>query len=146
MNGQADLRIGNILGAARAEADFQMLEQAFLETNDFRALKDTDHYNFIVGRRGTGKTAFFLQLMKEFKRDKQIFSHQLKPEEHDALSLLGALRKLDLKSYNSIRPTTRMLWRIAMLLSVANDLCRHWKYGASADANFLRSYLILRKF
>ena len=145
MNGQADLRIGNILGAARAEADFQMLEQAFLETNDFRALKDTDHYNFIVGRRGTGKTAFFLQLMKEFKRDKQIFSHQLKPEEHDALSLLGALRKLELKSYNSIRPTTRMLWRIAMLISVANDLCRHWKYGTSADAHFLRSYLKEKK-
>ena len=140
MTGRSDPRVPN-LGAARAEADSRMLEEAFLETNDFRALKDTDHYNFVVGRRGTGKTAFFLRLIKEFNNDSQVFCHQLKPQEHDALSLLGALRRLELKSYTSIRPTTRILWRIAMLITVANDLCVHWKFGSRADALWMRSYL-----
>lgn len=144
MNGRSDPRVPN-LGAARAEADSRMLDEAFLETNDFRALRDTDHYNFVVGRRGTGKTAFFLRLIKEFKEHSHIFCHQLKPQEHDALSLLGALRKLELKSYASIRPTTRMLWRIAMLISVANDLCCHWKYRTRVDAHWLRSYLDEKK-
>ena len=75
MSVQTDSKIGNLLGTARAEADSHMLAQAFLETGDFRALQTTNHYSFIVGRRGTGKTAFFLQLMKEFELDKQIFSH-----------------------------------------------------------------------
>ena len=145
MNVQTDSRIGNMLGAARAEADSQMLEQAFLETNDFRALKDTDHYSFIVGRRGTGKTAFFLQLVKEFLPDNKIFSYQVKPEEHEALALLGVFRKLHLKSYNSIRSVSRVLWRIAMLISVANDLSQHWRYRTSPEVHWLRRYLSDKK-
>ena len=145
MNVQTDSRIGNMLGAARAEADSQMLEQAFLETNDFRALKDTDHYSFIVGRRGTGKTAFFLQLVKEFQLDNRIFSYQVKPEEHEALALLGGFRKLHLKSYNSIRSVSRVLWRIAMLISVANDLSQYWRYRTSPEVHWLRRYLSDKK-
>ena len=130
-----------MLGAARAEIDSQMLERAFLETSDFHALKTTDQFSFIVGRRGTGKTALFLQLVKEFKENKQIFSHQLRPEEYDVLTLLSVLRKIGLNSYNAIRPTARVLWRTAMLISVAEDLCRHWKYKGSIEAQWLRDYM-----
>lgn len=141
VDAQTNLKIGNLLGAARAEVDSHMLERAFLDTSDFQALKTTDHFSFIVGRRGTGKTALFLQLIKEFRGNKQIFSHLLKPEEHDALTLLSVLRKFGLNAYNAIRPTARVLWRTAMLISVAEDLRRHWKYGSSAEAHWLRGYI-----
>ena len=49
--------VGNILGAGRAEADSVMLAKAFIETADYRALIQSDDFNFVVGRRGTGKSA-----------------------------------------------------------------------------------------
>ena len=145
VNSQADFKHGNILGGTRAEVDSLMLERAFLETSDLQALKNTDHFSFIVGRRGTGKTAFYLHLVKEFEEDKQIFSHQLKPQEHDTLMLSSAIRNLGLNAYNSIRPTARVLWRTAMLISVAEDLCGHWKYKTSAEAHWLRNYVDTKK-
>ena len=141
MSASIDTNIGNILGSARAEVDSRMLDQAFLETNDFRALKDTDHFSFVVGRRGTGKTALYLNLMKVFQDDDRVFSHHLMPEEHDALALLSLLHRYGVDAYNEIRATVRVLWRTSMLITVANDLCSHWKYGASADAQWLRSYV-----
>lgn len=134
-------RIGNLLGAARAEADSAMLAQAFLSTNDFRALQTTNHYSFVVGRRGTGKTAYFLQLIKEYERAAKTFCHPVKPEEHDALGMLAAFNRLGLNSYAAIRPTARVLWHTAMLITVANDLTHHWKFGATADAQWLRDYI-----
>jgi hypothetical protein len=57
--------IGNPLGAARAEADSSMLEHAFVKTHDYQSLISTDDFSFLVGRRGTGKTALFLKI-REF--------------------------------------------------------------------------------
>ena len=136
-----DTKIGNILGAARAEIDSRMLDQAFLETSDFRVLKDTDHFSFIVGRRGTGKTALFLQLSKVFNDDRRIFFHEVKPEEHDSLALVSIIENIGLISYNSVRASARVLWRTSMLISVGQDLCRHWKYSSTADVQWLRSYI-----
>ena len=135
-----DINSGNVLGAARAEADKDMLSRAFLETSDFQALRNTDHFNFVVGRRGTGKTALFLRSLEDFQRDKKIFTHRLKPEEHDSLALLSLLRKLGDGVYKKVRPTARVLWRGSILLSVANDLCQHWKYRTNTDAKWLQHY------
>ena len=137
--------IGNLLGASRAEADSHMLEQAFLETSDFRALQTTNHYSFVVGRRGTGKTAVFLQLMKEYNADTKIFCHSVKPEEHEALSLLSFFNRMGLNSYSTIRPAARVLWTTAILISAANDLCDHWKFRTTTEARWLRDYVKERR-
>lgn len=50
-------KIANILGAGRAEADKSMFARAFVETADYQALVQTDDFNFVVGRRGAGKSA-----------------------------------------------------------------------------------------
>ena len=137
---------GNVLGVARAEADNDMLSRAFIETSDFRALRNTDDFNFVVGRRGTGKTALFLRSLEEFKNDRKIFTHRLKPEEHDSLALLSLLRRLgDGVEYREIRAITRILWRGSILLCVAKDLCGHWKYRSNIDANWLKDYTDERK-
>lgn len=137
---------GNVLGVARAEADNDMLNRAFIETSDFQALRDTDHFNFVVGRRGTGKTALFLRSLEEFKRGhKKVFTHRLKPEEHDSLALLGLLKKLGDGVYREVRAITRILWRGSLLLSVAKDLCDHWKYRTNIDAKWLKEYTDGRK-
>lgn len=137
---------GNVLGVARAEADNDMLSRAFVETSDFQALRNTDHFNFVVGRRGTGKTALFLRSLEEFKRDRRkVFTHRLKPEEHDSLALLSLLKKLGDGDYREIRAITRILWRGSLLLSVAKDLCNHWKHRRNIDAKWLKDYTDGRK-
>ena len=136
---------GNILGSTRAEADKHMLEEAFVETSDYLALKNTDDFNFIVGRRGTGKTALYLRLISGFSEDKRSFTHSVKPQEHDALMLLGLTRRLGLSSYEHVRSTSRVLWRVSVLFTVAADLCGHWKFKATQDYGILNAYLAKRK-
>ena len=58
---------GNILGSARAETDAAMLGQAFLETADYAALVNTQDFSFVVGRRGTGKSALFTMVQMQFR-------------------------------------------------------------------------------
>jgi ABC-type uncharacterized transport system ATPase component len=59
---KSNILSGNLLGAPRAESDIKMLNTAFVETQDFHALIDTRDFNFVVGRRGTGKSALFMKV------------------------------------------------------------------------------------
>lgn len=52
----------NPFGDTTAENDKKMLGSAFIETADFRTLIETDDRTIVVGRRGTGKSALFIQL------------------------------------------------------------------------------------
>lgn len=61
--------LGNLLGAAQAEADQFMLLHAFIETPDYQALLHTTDYNYVVGRRGTGKSAIYQRLREDFAND-----------------------------------------------------------------------------
>lgn len=59
--------LGNLLGEGRAEIDNKMLAEAFVKTSDYQALTSTFDFNFVVGRRGTGKTALFIKVAEYFK-------------------------------------------------------------------------------
>jgi hypothetical protein len=48
---------GNVLGALTAEADTAMLSTAFYESRNYRELVGGSDFRFVVGRRGTGKSA-----------------------------------------------------------------------------------------
>ena len=54
----------NPFGDTTAENDLAMLNFAFIQTSDFRTLLETDDRVVVVGRRGTGKSALFLELNK----------------------------------------------------------------------------------
>ena len=136
---------GNILGSARAEADTHMLEEAFVETSDYSALKNTDDFNFIVGRRGTGKTALYLKLTSDFEHQTRLFLHTVQPQEHDSLGLLGLIRRLNLNTYAETRSALRVLWRISLLFTVAIDLCSNWKVKDTQDYGKLQTFLFKRR-
>jgi hypothetical protein len=55
-----------VLGAARAETDRTMLEKAFLETAEYHVLTQGTHHNFVVGRRGAGKSALFQRVAEHY--------------------------------------------------------------------------------
>src|SRR5438128_1018538 len=52
-------RSGNILGEIVAEADSEMLQAAFYESRNYRELVHGTDFRFVVGRRGTGKSALY---------------------------------------------------------------------------------------
>lgn len=133
--------IGNILGNARAEADQKMLSKAFIETSDFRALTDTRDFNFVVGRRGTGKSALFLQLSREFADKKQYILVTAAHREYEAFELISLLKECG-SDYSALRVFTRQLWRVAIIFSVLKRVLQDYKIQKSATYSFLKRYSI----
>jgi hypothetical protein len=117
---------GNLLGAPRAEADRAMLESAFLETRDFLALVQTDDFNFVVGRRGTGKSALFQKLAARVKQRGDTLLLTLAPEEHEAADLRGLLLKYG-SDYVTLRRIAKLLWRAELLFRVIALRDDHYK-------------------
>jgi hypothetical protein len=131
---------GKILGDSRAELDHAMLGKAFIETPDYKALRHTRDYNFVVGRRGTGKSALFYKLQESFSNDRTYLVVTSTPSEHNTLAL-EALVSSFANDYTSARPVMRVLWRISILLSVCTLLSDHYKAKKLPGHTELLSYL-----
>jgi Cdc6-like AAA superfamily ATPase len=129
-------RPGNILGNARAEADLQMLGQAFVETADYLALTKTTDFHFVVGRRGTGKSALYQRLKQFFTDASKTWIHTEIPKEHFALELQGRLKALDC-DYRMARSICRLLWRSYILVAVGRQTNNHYKAQRSTTAPWL---------
>lgn len=131
---------GNRLGDARAENDNVMLESAFVETSDFHALTKTSDFNFIVGRRGTGKSALFLKTYEYFYNEKSFRVLKIIPEEYETIALADCLQKLT-DDYGKARSITKLAWHLSLLIEVADDLCRYYKTRNHKESSFLFEYL-----
>ncbi|TXM90245.1 hypothetical protein [Methylobacterium sp. WL116] len=78
----ADLRLGDPM----AENEDSTLSQYYLRTDEFhRAMRG--EVNLIVGRKGTGKTALFLQLVSRFSQNNKNIVVDLHPEAFQLLKL-----------------------------------------------------------
>ena len=115
----------NVLGNPRAESD-RLLEKAFVETVDFRALINTDDFRVVVGRRGTGKSALYQQVRQYYSSQGRILLHSETPQEHYALALQEHLEKLGC-NYRTARAACRLLWRGYILVVLAQKLQNHFK-------------------
>jgi nucleoside phosphorylase len=130
---------GNLLGDSRGELDHEMLNKAFIETPDFKALARTTDYNFVVGRRGTGKSALFHKLTAEFTSEGNLLVVTSMPSEHHTMMLESTVASFA-NTYADARPVTRLLWRISILLAVAEELAGHYKIKkTSAHANIVHT-------
>lgn len=129
--------VGNLLGAPRAEAD-TLLSRAFVETPDFQALTSTRDFNFVVGRRGTGKSALFQMTRAHFSTRRSTIVLSEIPPEHETLELQHILRRCG--SYRLMRATARLAWRAQILMEVADRLLRQSQQHLLLAPNFLESY------
>lgn len=132
--------LGTLLGAAQAEADTQMLKRAFIETADYQALRFTSDFNYVVGRRGTGKSAIFGRLKEEFASDTSAILLAESPQDYEMLELQSLLAPLS-DEYRKLRPTTRLLWAAHFLLESVKAVAKHYRFSKSLHALFLREYL-----
>lgn len=116
----------NPLGDTTAENDNKMLSSAFIETPDFRTLIESDDRTVVVGRRGTGKSALFINLKKHWAKDKKTISLTFSPEDTEIIGFRSLLRPFS-GSFTLARAATRMLWRYAMLMEIAFYISKHYK-------------------
>lgn len=127
---------GNILGNVRAEADIDSLQSAFIETSDFRALTQTADFNFVVGRRGTGKTALYLKVGDALNGLEGCATFRIRPEEHDFLTMQASLARME-HDYRQARAAYRMCWQVSMLLTISSWLLKQYKVSGAPGADFL---------
>jgi len=128
MSTNQPVTVGNILGAARAETDSAMLSKAFVETADYRALVETKDFNYVVGRRGTGKSALYARVTEFFHKQPEYFTFAAKPQEYEALDFQRLLSEHS-NSYTEMRAIARIAWELHILLLVLKQALTHHKIG-----------------
>lgn len=116
---------GLSLGSSRAESD-EMLKRTFVRTADFEILARGASKSFVVGRRGAGKSALFLQLAAEFKGRAKSVVIEILPEEFEVKGLISGVRRLlstesaDVQ-YGDVRSLMRVVWRAVLLAHTAKS-------------------------
>lgn len=138
LNTKVSPHVGNILGASRAETDSEMLAAAFVETTDYHALAYTRDFNYVVGRRGTGKSALFQKIKEFFVHDPNMCLVASAPREHETLEIQTVLKELG-ADYRSARAITRLAWKIDTLLTVAEST-RHHRLQRSPEHAYIQTY------
>ncbi|WKW41286.1 P-loop ATPase, Sll1717 family [Kosakonia cowanii] len=119
----------NPFGDTTAENDTVMLNSAFVETADFRTLIESDDRTVVVGRRGTGKSALFIHLQEHWRKDKKILVLTFSPDDTQIIGFRSVLKPFT-SSFNLARAATKLLWRYAMLVEVANYISSHYKLSS----------------
>lgn len=78
---------GNILGDIRAENDTKMLESAYYESSDYKALVESYDRPIVVGRRGTGKSALAFKLQRHWGAKPRTITLSIAPDEEQIIGL-----------------------------------------------------------
>jgi GTPase SAR1 family protein len=131
---------GNILGDIRAENDTAMLDQAFLETSDYKTLLESTDRCVVVGRRGTGKSALVHKLNQHWRNQNQTFVVVVAPEEDQIIGLRGLLNVFG-NNFVHIKAGAKIAWRYALYMEVIVRLDGHYKHHKLIDQSKLSSHL-----
>ncbi|WP_422410152.1 MULTISPECIES: P-loop ATPase, Sll1717 family [unclassified Endozoicomonas] len=131
---------GNVLGDIRAEQDTKMLESAFWESSDYKALVESYDRPIVVGRRGTGKSAIAHKLSKHWEAKPRTSIIKIAPEEEQVIGLRDIFELFGDK-YLHIKAGTKMAWRYAIYMEVITDITNHYKYSKNIDAAAIRDHI-----
>lgn len=130
----------NILGDVRAEADNRMLDTAFYETPDYKTLLESSDRAVVVGRRGTGKSALAYKLNQYWNKAEKTEVIHLAADE-DQIIGIRPLVKLFGEEFRLVRAGSRVAWRYAFLMEVAEKLSSRYKYKNADGTAFLETHL-----
>jgi hypothetical protein len=129
------------IGDPTAENEMATLSEYYLQTNGYqRALQGS--VNLAVGRKGSGKTALFIQLRNKIRRDKRNVVVDLRPEGYQLIKL-----KEDILSYlseGSLQHLITAFWEYLILLEVAYKLLEKDQYTHKHNHEIRELYLELQ--
>jgi hypothetical protein len=119
------------LGASAAENELKDLSHYYLETDAFRRARRGE-VRIAVGRKGSGKTALFLQLRDQVRRLPVNVVLDLKPEGYKLLKFKEDV--LSLLQEGTVDHTLTAFWEYLLLLEICrkvleNDKVRHMRDG-----------------
>jgi hypothetical protein len=107
------------IGDPRAENEMPTLDLYYLKTDQFERTVRGEA-NLVVGRKGSGKTALFIQVRNKIRFDKRNVVVDLKPEGYQLIKL-----KEDILTYLSAGAQQHLItafWEYLILLEVAYKL------------------------
>ena len=119
--GPTTILSGLDLGSSIAENEGRELSSYYLHTDAFRQAS-RGNVQVVAGRKGAGKTAFFLELRNSLRRDPNNIILDLQPEGFQVLKFKE--RCLSLLSVGSREHLLTALWEYVILLEVAFRILR----------------------
>jgi predicted phosphodiesterase len=126
---------GISLGDPTAEADTEFLfnRRCFVETDLYDSCAALAAPLFIVGRRGTGKTALSMALQRTFQRDSTILSTVIIPEAHYFAHAKSLARSLAEKTNVNWEFLFTSLWATVLRSEWARLLIEYYKVRDSSE-------------
>ncbi len=131
---------GNPLGDIRAENDVNMLEQAFIETQDYKTLVDSIDRSVIVGRRGTGKSALAIRLGRFWSKEQNTYVISVAPEDTQIIGLRSLMETFG-NNYVHIKAAAKIAWKYALYMEVIKSIEGHFKLKKLLDFSELNPHL-----
>jgi hypothetical protein len=132
-------RVGNVLGELTAEADQDMLATAFYESRGYRELVGGKDYRFVVGRRGTGKSALSRKVGEALAREKGVLLLSEHPAEEKVSAWHYELGKLT-SSYAEARTIAKLAWKVQVLTQALDEIVDSYKADKVKDLDKLLKY------
>jgi hypothetical protein len=124
-------------GDPAAENEATQLDTYFLETEQFR-LTVTGELNIILGRKGSGKTAIFLQARDKVRADKNNIVVDLAPEGFQLIKLKELI--LDQLSHGTRKEFIAAYWEYIIWLEITYKLLEKDKRRVRYDSRILEPY------
>lgn len=120
------LQLKNKLGDIRAESDLKMLDAAFVETPEYKGVVETRDFNFIVGRRGSGKSAIKYTAVRYLSDKRGNWIFDIENQGHDVLLIHSILNNLK-SEYKHLNYIMRVVTRISIRLELIKQLYEYYK-------------------
>jgi len=130
-------------GSPIAENEGRQLTEYYLEIAEFRRAQHGE-YQAITGRKGSGKTAFFLELRNSLKRNPNNVILDLQPEGYQLLKFRETV--LANLAEGSKQHLLTALWEYVLLLEIAHRILRDDKAIHVNDHTLLEPYHDLASF
>jgi hypothetical protein len=132
--------VGAKLGAITAENDHEMLDEAFLETADYRTIIESKDKIIIIGRRGTGKSALTYKISKQWRSLEKSRVIVLAPQEDQVIGIRSILEVFE-NNYGHIKSTVKMAWEAVLILEILNSMKSYYKFEKLECAREIKGYL-----
>lgn len=129
-------------GDPAAENEAVQLVNYFLETEQFR-LTVTGELNIILGRKGSGKTAIFLQARDRTRADKSNIVVDLQPQGHQLIKLKEFI--IEKLSQGARKEFIESFWEYIIWLEIAYKLLEKDEKRIRYDSRLMASYDQLRE-
>lgn len=118
--------LGSPLGNLMAEQDHAMLDEAFVETEDYKSLIEADDKAVVVGRRGTGKSSLFYRLGKYWSETSKKLTVPLVLEKGQVIAIEHAIKQMSCE-YREASAVCQILWQYSLVMETALEASQFYK-------------------